>query len=146
MNDQEFLGIIEATPLVSIDLILRNEQGAVLLGERLNRPAQHSWFVPGGRIRKGERVRQALERISRRELGVPITEARLIGVFDHLYPDNFLGIPGIDTHYVVLGFAAELSSTTTFTHDDQHGELRWWTVDELLASPKVHENTKAYFR
>jgi hypothetical protein len=30
--------------------------------------------------------------------------------------------------------------------DDQHGELRWWPVAELLASDRVHENSKAYFR
>ena len=146
LNDTDFLGVIAATPLVSIDLILRNEQGAVLLGQRLNKPAQGCWFVPGGRIWKNERVAEALKRISQRELGVTITEAQLMGVFDHLYPDNFLGAPDVNTHYVVLGMAAPLSSAASLKTDDQHGELRWWTVDDLLASEAVHENTKAYFR
>ena len=136
---------MDATPLVSIDLILRNACGEVLLGRRLNRPAKDSWFVPGGRIRKNERVRQALHRISRRELGVRIDEAELVGVFDHMYEDNFLGVEGVNTHYVVLGFAARLPEGVKLTPDDQHGELRWWTVDEMLASEAVHQNTKAYF-
>src|SRR6185503_2354746 len=105
-----------------------------------------SLFVPGGRIRKNERVKEALQRISERELGVAINDAKLIGVFDHIYEDNFLGAPGVNTHYVVLGFAAELSSNAALRPDEQHGELKWWRVDDLLANESVHENTKAYFR
>ena len=146
MTDEQFLHIVDATPLVSIDLIIRNEQGEVLLGWRVNRPAQNSWFVPGGRIRKNERVKEALQRISKRELGVAITDAKLMGVFDHIYEDNFLAAPKVNTHYVVLGFSAELPSQTAFTAVDQHGELKWWSVSDLLASRDVHENTKASFR
>jgi colanic acid biosynthesis protein WcaH len=146
MTNEQFLHIVDATPLVSIDLILRNEHGEVLLGKRLNRPARHTWFVPGGRIRKNERVLEALRRISRREVGVTLSAARLLGVFDHLYEDNFLGAPGVNTHYVVLGFGADWPSHASFTADDQHDELKWWGVKELLADPAVHENTKAYFR
>ena len=145
MNNEQFLRIVEATPLVSIDLVIRNESGEVLLGQRLNRPAKGSWFVPGGRIRKNERVKEALARISQRELGIVIADVKLIGVFDHLYEDNFLGAPGVNTHYVVIGFAAQLPRNASVTPDDQHSELRWWRVDELLPHPEVHQNTKTYF-
>jgi colanic acid biosynthesis protein WcaH len=145
MTTEKFLQIIEATPLVSIDLILCDESGRVLLGYRRNRPAQNTWFVPGGRIRKDERIADARRGIARRELGIDLDTARLVGVFDHLYPDNFLGTPGVSTHYVVLAFSAEISSGTVFLPDEQHGELRWWKVKDLLAAPDVHENTKAYF-
>jgi len=146
LNDSDFLRIVEATPLVSIDLIVRNGQGEVLLGRRTNRPAQGMWFVPGGRIRKNERVADALRRISRRELGVELAEAKLLGVFDHIYPDNFLGAPDVNTHYVVLGMEAPWPNGASVTTDEQHDEFRWWTAAEILASDKVHENTKAYFR
>ena len=146
LNDADFLRIIEATPLVSIDLILRNAHGEVLLGRRANRPAQGLWFVPGGRIRKNERVNEALLRISRRELGMEISQAKLLGVFDHLYPDNFLGAPDVSTHYVVLGMEAMWPAGASVQADDQHDEFKWWTVAEILAADAVHENTKAYFR
>ncbi len=146
LTDTEFLRIVEATPLVSIDLILRNERGEVLLGRRTNKPAQGLWFVPGGRIRKNERVAEALRRISTRELGVEIPQAKLLGVFDHLYPDNFLGAPGVSTHYVVLGMEAAWPAGADVQADDQHDEFNWWTAVEILASDAVHENTKAYFR
>lgn len=146
LKPEEFLRIVDVTPLVSIDLIVRNEHREILLGKRLNRPAQGSWFVPGGRIWKNERVEEALRRISRRELGVEIADARLLGAFNHIYDDNFLGTPGINTHYVVLGYEAFLSSTVRLTPDDQHGEMKWWNIESLLGDPEVHENTKAYFK
>jgi colanic acid biosynthesis protein WcaH len=146
LNDRDFLHVVDVTPLVSIDLVLRNKRGEVLLGRRANRPAQGLWFVPGGRIRKNERVADALKRISKHELGVEISEAKLLGVFDHIYPDNFLGAPNVNTHYVVLGMAAELDANLQFTADEQHSELKWWKISDILASDSVHENTKAYFR
>ena len=146
LTDTDFLRIVEATPLVSIDLILRNERGEVLLGRRTNKPAQGLWFVPGGRIRKNERVAEALRRISTRELGLEISQAKLLGVFDHLYPDNFLGARDVSTHYVVLGMEAAWPPGASVQADDQHDEFRWWTAVEILASDAVHENTKAYFR
>lgn len=144
LSDSDFLRIVDGTPLVSIDLILKNTEGKILLGRRTNRPAQGMWFVPGGRIRKNERVADALLRISQRELGVAIPQARLLGVFDHLYPDNFLGAPGVSTHYVVLGMEAAWPADASLKSDDQHDEFKWWTAAEILASGEVHKNTKAY--
>ena len=146
LTNEDFLRIVDGTPLVSIDLVLRNERGEILLGRRTNRPAQGRWFVPGGRIRKNERVREALRRISARELGVEIPQAKLLGVFDHLYPDNFLGAPGVSTHYVVLGMEAVWPAGASVQADEQHDEFKWWTEEKILASDTVHENTKAYFR
>ena len=146
LDNKTFLRIIQATPLVSIDLLIRNRQGQVLLGKRSNRPAKGFWFVPGGRIRKNEPVNEALRRISEVELGVRIERAELRGVFDHIYPDNFAGEPGINTHYVVLAFEYELRPGEEMRPDGQHSELRWWDVAEALSSAEVHENTRAYFR
>ena len=50
----DFAQVLRHTPLVSIDLIVRDRDRRVLLGVRVNRPAQGSWFVPGGRIYKYE--------------------------------------------------------------------------------------------
>ena len=145
LDQDQFLNVVAATPLVSIDLVLHSERGRVLLGKRLNRPAQGFWFVPGGRIRKNERLQDALRRISQAELGILIERAELIGAFDHVYEDNFYGAPGINTHYVALAHRYLLSEQTPLQGDDQHAAMRWWSVPELLASPEVHENTKRYF-
>ena len=56
------------------------------------------------------------------------------------------GNGGYGTHYVVLGYELRWPSAAVPRPDDQHIELRWWPVAELLASDRVHENAKAYFR
>ena len=70
-------------PLVSIDLIITNRIGEVLLGKRENRPAKESWFVPGGRIRRMEKFEDAFKRISVNELGIPykLEDASFFGIF-----------------------------------------------------------------
>jgi colanic acid biosynthesis protein WcaH len=145
LDDTEFLRIIDATPLVSIDLVIENEQKQVLLGKRLNRPAKGFWFVPGGRIRKNELVGDALTRLAREELGGAIKEANLLGIFDHIYDDNFAGAPGINTHYVVITYRGRLAKNVVIRPDQQHSDLRWWSPDDLVASPEVHRNSKLYF-
>ncbi len=57
--------IVAHAPLVSIDLVVRNARGEMLLGLRRNRPAQDYWFAPGGRIGKDERLADAFHRITR---------------------------------------------------------------------------------
>lgn len=47
-----FETVVASTPLISIDLLVKNKKGEYLLGLRNNRPAQGYWFVPGGRIQK----------------------------------------------------------------------------------------------
>lgn len=148
MEDKHILEIIEATPLVSIDLIVRNPSEKVLLGKRINRPAKGYWFVPGGRIIKNETIVHALKRISLTEMGQDLsTEAHsLLGAYDHIYEDNFLNVDRINTHYVVLAFSILLQQEIDVKPDKQHSDLQWWGIDKLLEDPTVHHNTKAYFR
>lgn len=147
MNDKRFLDVVASTPLVSIDLIVRNDDGQVLLGKRRNRPAKGYWFVPGGRIRKNERIPDAFRRISGSELStrLELNDADFLGVHEHLYDDNFLGEDGTGTHYVVLAYEIRIGSTAKIVPDDQHSQLEWWEVGELLRSDSVHVNAKAYF-
>ncbi len=147
ISDEQFLKVIDSTPLVSIDLILANSQGEILLGKRNNRPAQGYWFVPGGRIRKNERLADAIKRISLAESGSELTlsDGQLLGAFDHIYDDNFSGIDGINTHYVVLAYNIKLKDDFEIAPDEQHSEMKWWSKDGLLNDYEVHQNTKAYF-
>jgi len=147
VKDRNFLNVVASTPLVSIDLIVRNEEGHVLLGKRTNRPAKGYWFVPGGRIRKNERIVDTFERISESELGLrfELKNANFLGVYEHLYDDNFFGEEDIGTHYVVLAYECRLDSGAQILLDAQHSDVRWWDVGDLLDSDSVHVNTKAYF-
>jgi colanic acid biosynthesis protein WcaH len=145
---EKFLQTVDATPLVAIDLIVPNQNGGYLLGHRVNKPAQGFWFVPGGRIRKNERLDDAFRRIACDELGsaaVERTDAALVGVYEHLYEDNFSGQPGISTHYVVLGYRLRRPIKLENLPNTQHTAYRWATEEEILADSAVHLNTRVYF-
>lgn len=140
-----FTSIVAHAPLVSIDLIVRNPLGEVLLGMRKNRPAQGFWFVPGGRIQKVERISQAFSRLTEEELGMScdLDQARFAGVYEHLYNDNFSG-KDFSTHYVVLAYEIDLGLEKSFP-DQQHADYCWLSPADLLRHSQVHENSKAYF-
>ncbi|MDH5471659.1 MAG: GDP-mannose mannosyl hydrolase [Gammaproteobacteria bacterium] len=146
-SEQKFLNIIDQTPLVSIDLIIENPEGKILLGMRNNKPAQNYWFVPGGRIRKNETLEQAMKRISKTELGfeIDINDTELIGAYDHIYTDNFANAKDINTHYVALGHRYKLKNEIPITIDNQHNKILWLNIRDLLNRDDVHQNTRAYF-
>lgn len=141
-----FSSIVENTPLISIDLIIKNSEGKVLLGQRVNKPAKNSWFVPGGRIYKDEKIEEAFQRITKDEIGkaFDISTAKFLGVYQHFYDDNVFN-DNFSTHYIVLGFELiikeELSLGTI-----QHEKYIWFTKDELLDNPEVYSYVKDYFK
>jgi colanic acid biosynthesis protein WcaH len=139
--------VIRLAPLIAIDLIIRNARQDALLGLRKNEPAKDCYFVPGGMILKNERLEDAFARLVKNETdhAASFDDARLIGVYEHFYDTNRSGNGGYGTHYVVLGYEYSWSTAAVPKPDDQHSELRWWPIAELLASARVHENTKAYF-
>ena len=152
LDSNTFKTIVAAAPLVSVDLVVVRGTQEVLLGLRNNRPAQGFWFVPGGRIIKNEPVQTALARIAEAELGLGAALAaekvvpRWLGVFEHFYSDCFAGDIGISTHYVVLGHILHVPMDCSLpVCDEQHSQLRWWPIEEALASPVVHRFTKGYF-
>jgi len=147
LNQSDFSTVIRSTPLVSIDFIIVRPDGAALLGQRHNEPAKGSWFVPGGRIRKNERLDAAFERLLATETGldIPRREAVQMGVYEHFYDTNVLGEPDFGTHYVVIAYQLEVGEGGVVTGDDQHTAFRWQMPADIVADPDVHPNTKAYF-
>jgi colanic acid biosynthesis protein WcaH len=148
LDREKFLAVVAHAPLVSIDLIVRRQDGRVLLGKRTNEPAKGCWFVPGGRIHKNERLDAAFRRICLNELGkaFPPAEGRFLGVFEHFYATNFAENPGIGTHYVVLAYELTPTELPAQLPGDQHGEFKWFDIETLLEAELVHAHTKAYFQ
>lgn len=141
-----FSSIIKNTPLISIDLVVKNSEYKILLGKRVNKPAVGSWFVPGGRIYKDETIEKAFQRITKDEIGkeFSVEEAKFKGLYQHFYDDNVFN-DNFSTHYIVLGFELvineELSLGTI-----QHEKYKWFDEKELLESEDVYSYVKDYFK
>ena len=144
LDSSTFSTIIENTPLISIDLIIKNDKGEILLGKRLNKPAIYSWFVPGGRIYKDETLDEAFTRTVSDELALNITrdKAKFYGLYEHFYNDNVFN-DNFSTHYIVLAHEINIENIPTINH--QHSSYKWFSIDELLADENVYSYTKDYF-
>lgn len=142
-----FQTVVAHTPLISIDLIIENNQDQVLLGQRLNKPAQNYWFVPGGRILKDETMAQAFARLTKMELGIELqlSQAELIGPFEHFYSDNYFN-DQFTTHYVVLGYRIKCDINLLTLPNEQHGKYKWFNKSLLINANDVHRHTKLYFQ
>ncbi|MGV8142798.1 MAG: NUDIX domain-containing protein [Candidatus Pacearchaeota archaeon] len=135
--------------LFAIDLIIINKNGEVLMGKRKNRPAKGYYFLPGGNVLKNENLREALERISQKEVGFKINykEITLIPkIFEQFYKDNFSG-EDFETHCISIGCKYNLKEDFEAKgFDKEHEEKLWLKPHELLKNTEVHDNTKNYFR
>jgi colanic acid biosynthesis protein WcaH len=143
-----FMQIVRHAPLISIDLILYNENNEILLGWRNNQPAKDYWFVPGGRIYKNETLREAFSRIMSSETGLSMDmdQAKFHGLYEHLYPEqNFMNEPGVGTHYIVLAFDIHLTGEISQLPLTQHSDYKWLAISELPDDVLVHQYTKNYF-
>lgn len=153
LSSEDFENVISKVPMIAIDIcILDNKK--ILLGYRKNPPAINHYFVPGGRIRKGETIEVAFKRILFEEIGGILKNEidilkNLIGIYQHFYEDNFLGNKEFDSHYVVLAFKLvfdeiEISKIDNF--NNQHSRQIWY---EYLSQSKnninIHKYTKDYF-
>lgn len=133
----EWKTIVANVPIVSVDLLIRHD-GGVLLGRRTNDPAKGYWFVPGGRVLKGESRRDAVHRVASQELGVDVEIVESLGAFEHRYETS--DVADVDSkEYLANGYVVDLVDGE-FTPDDQHDEFR-----VFRSSPDpCHEYVRAY--
>ncbi len=140
-----FSCVVENTPLIAIDLIIKNQHNQILLGKRVNEPAYGFWFVPGGRIYKDESLDTAFARTVNDELNIEFDRknAKLQGVYEHFYDNNVFN-NDFSTHYVVLAHIIELNNTPLL--NNQHSDYQWFEIENLLVREDIHKYTKDYFR
>jgi colanic acid biosynthesis protein WcaH len=69
-----------------------------------------------------------------------------LGVFEHFYDTNAMGVQGFGTHYVVLARELLLENEIPNLPKVQHSDFRWMTADQALANPEVHPNSQAYLK
>ncbi|WP_436903790.1 GDP-mannose mannosyl hydrolase [Halovenus halobia] len=119
--DDEWATIVRNVPIVSVDLLVRVD-GGLLLGKRTNEPAKGEWFIPGGRVHKGETRTDAVTRIAKDELGVDVEIVESLGAFEHIYETSELD--NVETkHYLANGYVVT-PATDQFQPDGQHADFR----------------------
>jgi len=143
LDNQVFKTVIDSAPLISIDILIK-KGNKILLGKRINKPAQGYFFSIGGRINKNETIDNAMARVALNELNIDLKSTpEFIGVFEHFYDDSIY--EGMSTHYVNLAYEYKVEEIPNLP-TEQHSEHQWFSVEELLNSDQVHLYVKDYFR
>ena len=76
-------------------------------------------------------------------IDIDTSEAQLLGVFDHIYENNFKN-NHFGTHYVVSTYFIRLDYEPEIHCDKQHGKLCFFEVRELKSNDKIHKYTRNY--
>lgn len=124
-------------PLIGVGAVVLNQAGQVLLIRRGREPRAGEWSLPGGLVRLGERLAEAVAREVLEECHVKVNVRELLGTFELIERDAS-GRPRF--HYVVLDYLAEACSDD-IQPDTDAAEARW--VDESdLAGYHLRRETR----
>lgn len=92
---------------VGVGALVTNSAGRLLLAQRgpTARNESGTWEFPGGEVTYGETLSDAIRRELREEYGIEIRVTGLLGVFDHILPEE-------RQHWVSTTYLATLVSGT----------------------------------
>ena len=85
--DTLYTKIVKCMPIPCVEAIIVKD-GALLFLRRRNSPAKGQWWFPGGRIRRGESIEEALLREVKEETGLTVTKYRLVNVYSRIFPER----------------------------------------------------------
>ena len=72
LPDEVFFYISRMTPLVNVDLLIKDENGRTLLSWRDDLYAGKGWHVPGGIIRFKESLETRVKKVAETEIGTSV--------------------------------------------------------------------------
>ncbi|WP_459191610.1 NUDIX domain-containing protein [Halosimplex sp. J119] len=137
--EEEFATVLDRVPQACVEVVLERD-GRVLLAHRTKAPAKGEWFWPGSRLYKGERLEDAARRVAREELGVEVTVADRVGVYEHFWDDS--SIDGVDSRHTVnvVFRVRQTDPDDPIELDEQHDDYRFVAGDE----GEFHEYVERY--
>ena len=72
LPDDLFYYISSTTPIINVDLLLKDENGRTLLSWRDDPHSGKGWHIPGGIIRFKETIEERINEVAKIEIGTPV--------------------------------------------------------------------------
>lgn len=112
---------------VGVGAVVHGADGRVFLARRgpLARNEAGHWEFPGGTVAFGEKLEQAVRREFDEEYGMTVEVTGLLGVADHLLPDE-------GQHWVSVSFRARhVGGVPAIREPGKCTEIGWFALDRL---------------
>jgi ADP-ribose pyrophosphatase YjhB (NUDIX family) len=124
-------------PVVGVGAIILKD-GAILLEQRGNHPAQGQWTIPGGVVEVGESLETAVVRETKEETCLDIEVVGLIDVVDQVHCDVQ---NRVEYHFVIVDYVAQVVGGELKAASDA-ADLKWVPLNEVEA----YELTESFRR
>lgn len=72
LGEEVFLFVSRITPLINVDLLIKNEKKQTLLTWRNDTFCSTGWHIPGGIIRYKEEIADRINKVAKNELGAKV--------------------------------------------------------------------------
>lgn len=101
--------IVDTIPILCVDVLIKDKD-KFLFVKREREPLKGRWWVPGGRVLKGETITAAAKRKMKEELGINVKVLEPLGYYEKHFKENEFWLEsGIHTVSIVVS-AKPLSS------------------------------------
>jgi colanic acid biosynthesis protein WcaH len=89
LPNEVFFYISKTTPLINVDLLIKDELGRTLLAWRNDRYAGTGWHLPGGIIRVKETFAERIRKVSLAEIGIAVEfDPNILAVHEMIHHDQ----------------------------------------------------------
>ena len=115
--------ILHRVPIACVDVAIVSRGGLLVL--RKDPPARGQWWVPGGRVLKGEKMRETAPRKALEEVGLDCHVGPIVHTAETIFPDGPGNIPVHSINSCFLLYPVEDPSLSEVKLDSHHLECRW---------------------
>ncbi len=112
------------TPYVTVDAVLI-DKGKILLVKRKNIPFIGYWALPGGFVKRGEKLKEAIKREVLEETGLKAIPHKIIGIYDDPKREPVRG------HVITVGFLCTSKGGKLKPQFEEVKETRFFPVQEI---------------
>lgn len=129
--------LLDQTVIPCVDIVARYNNQFLLI-KRTNPPAKDQWWLPGGRIFKGETMQQAAERKLKEETNLTGKVIKMLGPYETIFPDAPFDIK-TGVHSINVVFLMDVDNITQLTHDKDHAAHKFFSTIEKSWHPYLKQ-------